>query len=302
MSGFTLIELLVVIAIIAILIGLLLPAVQKVREAAARTKCQNNFKQIGLAMHGYQDTFQRLPPGWLTGLNAAGGVVAPNPGWAWGTLILPFVEQDPLFKSINPDLTTPGTAVVSSNTQMKLPIYTCPSDANNGQTNNLFQNFGRSNYVCNRSVLGPNNDNTQPRLSIQQIADGSTNTIFVGERDGFKNVGATWAARSNVSSASFEGRVGFKLNVSFAPNPLPPTGVAFAPTDDCRRLGYGSFHTGGANFGFGDGSVRFIRDSIETNPNDNFCTFNVTVPTATANNFVLQKLQHPSDGIPTGDN
>src|ERR1700759_5567416 len=95
--GFTLIELLVVIAIIAILIGLLIPAVQKVREAAARASCSNNLKQLGLAMNMYQDATQPLPTG---GCPNASGSVAPSPGWAWSLLTLPYIEQGNLYNMI----------------------------------------------------------------------------------------------------------------------------------------------------------------------------------------------------------
>src|SRR6476646_8844897 len=95
--GFTLIELLVVIAIIAILIGLLVPAVQKVREAAARTQCENNLKQMALAMHMYQDTNKKLPAGWSTNTGAA-----PSPYWSWSLLILPYIEQGPLYTQLAP--------------------------------------------------------------------------------------------------------------------------------------------------------------------------------------------------------
>src|SRR5579864_3589638 len=200
-KAFTLIELLVVIAIIAILIGLLLPAVQRVREAAARTKCSNNLHQIVIACHNYHDVYKNFPPAFKADV--------PNTlssGWGWGAIILPYIEQDNLYKNAGvatqPFAQPPGgTPVPNQWTKTPVKIYRCPSDI--GPDLNFQKlNFALSNY---RAVAGPYtepfyppsvNNNVQGQLNqfdmggvmwqdsnirVEQITDGTSNTLLIGE-------------------------------------------------------------------------------------------------------------------------
>jgi len=275
-KGFTLIELLVVIAIIAILIALLVPAVQKVREAAARTQCANNLKQIGLACHMYNDSYKKLPAGWVT----QNGGPYPNPGWSWATIILPYLEQGALYNQLGVTLNPPNGPSVNALTQTAIPTYLCPSDQGK-PTNAVFNNFGSNNYVCNRELLGPDGSSNPTNYSVARIQDGSSNTLMIGERDSFQNVGAVWV-RDSASSASFEGRPGRGINIA---NPSPSN------TSRCERLGWTSQHTGAVQFLFADGSAHLLQNAVDADQSADHCAY----PAATGN-FTLQNLTHPADG------
>jgi prepilin-type N-terminal cleavage/methylation domain-containing protein len=221
-KAFTLIELLVVIAIIAILIGLLLPAIQKVREAAARSKCANNLRQIGIGCHNHHDTYGHLPPSILT--TAATGMA--DDSWAWGTLILPFIEQQNLYNAFGVVLNPPNKApTVNAMEQIPLSIYRCPSDVNGTGLNPWYDNRAISNYVANLVLLGPAYvgvngpvNGVQINRTLVQITDGTSNTIMIGERDSYRTLAATWIAKAyggNDSTASFEGRPGRGMSVPY---------------------------------------------------------------------------------------
>jgi len=198
MRAFTLIELLVVIAIIAILIGLLLPAVQKVREAAARMESQNNLKQMSLGLHTAQDAHKRLPP--------AEGFFPQISGQSWGTPakhgtvfhhILPYIEQGNVYKITGPDYSwqTPGAQAV-------IPIYIAPADFTAPESGRAsdWNDRGVVSYGANKVALGGSHGGysatSLPKISAQ---DGTSNTIAFAERFAicthFQNNGTSWVAR-----------------------------------------------------------------------------------------------------------
>jgi prepilin-type N-terminal cleavage/methylation domain-containing protein len=148
--GFTLIELLVVIAIIGILIALLLPAVQKVREAANRIKCTNNLKQIGLALHNYHDSMQSFPPAYIDGNTdpTTDAAFDLGPGWGWASVILPYLEQTNIYNQVDFN----QTVGLNSISQLTLPIFLCPSD----EILPTFQVYGTSTIVAQGNYVGCN--------------------------------------------------------------------------------------------------------------------------------------------------
>ena len=275
--GFTLIELLVVIAIIAILIGLLLPAVQKVREAAARLKSQNNLKQIGLGMHNYESANQKFPPGFSSQAAAVDGDGL-GPGWGWAAHLLPHMEQDNLFRQINlgNDILHPGHATVRTTV---LPGFRCPSDQpTNGETFTVVGPSGPlgtvafANYAaCGGTfeVTGFPDTNTGTFLRNKayrfgDITDGTSNTLFATERASKRSPMTTWV-----------GAITGSINPPLDPahdEEGPPTLCLFqtgeidegrTPNNPFNHVeDASSQHTGGVNALFGDGSVRFLRNSI----------------------------------------
>lgn len=252
--GFTLIELLVVIAIIAILVALLVPAVQKVREAAARTTCRNNLKQLGLALHGYHDANKKLPPGYAMNVNAMGQET--GPGWGWGAHILDYVDQSPLRSQINFGVDVTAASHATPRTQ-KLAVFLCPSDDNIG----TFTPPGGSVALAHGDyvgVFGSNEIEDNPaggngiffrnsQVRFLQITDGTSNTLMVGERCSMRYT-ATW---TGVLAGVDEAQALVLGTCDHPPNDILGHAEDFA-----------SRHTNGVNFLYADGTVRTIDNSI----------------------------------------
>jgi prepilin-type N-terminal cleavage/methylation domain-containing protein/prepilin-type processing-associated H-X9-DG protein len=283
-SALTLIELLVVIAIIGILMSLLLPAVQKVRDAASRTKCANNLKQIGVALHSYHDIEGALPP-------ALDCRIPPDHSpnyflyWSWMARILPYVEQENLYdvakafaqqpKQFWPWGSSAGAPPPNPALDKPLAVYQCPADTrtlvasyapeqpdSHSRIDVAFTTFLGVNGVNLRTKDGLFYPNS--RVRIADITDGTSHTLMVGERPPSEDLVFGWwfAGAGQSSTGSSDVVLGAReINITYPAQECPAGPYSFGPGDlqnNCDQFHFWSLHPNGANFLFADGSVHFL--------------------------------------------
>ncbi|QDT66519.1 DUF1559 domain-containing protein [Calycomorphotria hydatis] len=294
-SGFTLVELLVVIAIIAILIALLLPGVQQAREAARRSQCKNNLKQLGLALHNYHDNFRQFPPGHGNIWNRWQGTG--NHG-SWLSRLLPYVEEVSLYNSLHPD--NVDLSVASNGKfvyEIVIPKFLCPSDDHNGLWEGISYPAGQLRAASNYSAsmgsqnnnptgcathlnyfgTGPHvrNDDPEQKLenlsgvighvavaaAIKDITDGTSNTIILGEvrPNCSAHVRRGWLAANSLYTGT-----GIQINFNTCEGePGTGSGCNVYSGQWGTSQGFKSRHVGGCHFTLCDGSVQFINENID---------------------------------------
>jgi prepilin-type N-terminal cleavage/methylation domain-containing protein len=295
-KGFTLIELLVVIAIIAVLIGLLLPAVQKVRSLALRMQCANNLKQIGIGLHNYHAAVGWFPPGYIRNTppgGGAGGGMQPfifdrpppwmldsqAPGWGWAALLLPYLEQDPLARSI--DYNLPVESPTNKNARLTpLRIYTCPADRLTGKftvysydlgdpigdasTNSYAACFGKGIALIIQSEEGSGVFYRNSRTRVTEITDGTSTTLAIGERAALF-VQTPWAGVMTDGSVLITPDAPVYSARYFPAPAMTLARAGYRPLNDGWSEPYDFFspHPIQCQFLFADGSVRALNFTVD---------------------------------------
>jgi prepilin-type N-terminal cleavage/methylation domain-containing protein len=320
--AFTLVELLVVIAIIGTLVGLLLPAVQAAREAARRSQCSNNMKQVAVALHNYQDANKKLPPSATNSTVDTKG----RQGWSWMLFVLPYIEQASLFDACMNQTTWRMQVpmymdtAVAAQARAAIPSFVCPTDtvallAPEAKVNSaaswLSFTSSKSNYLANGGANNTWGGSTDQQVRASQGAfrkvkgatfkdftDGLSKTFLIGEVGGAPvtasdadKMPGIWSGTTSQNNGQFE-------NSRFTNSKLN-SGIADA---------FGSFHAGGANFAMTDASVRFIDDMIQANPvlwgfdasNDASIT-NYLGQVSSSSRGVYERLSTRADGQTIGD-
>ena len=284
--GLTVLELLIVIGMVAVLMALLMPAVQSARDQARAARCRNNLKQIGLALHNYLDVFNTFPPGWVAHSDSPDY----GPAFGWMVMLLPFVDQAPLYNQL--DFQKPPPAP-NKLLQQRLDIFRCPMDPTE-DVNGLRSNYSTSNYSGNHgdeplprwtadrlSLHWPGNPPTPKQASgilflnssvrFRDITDGASNTFAAGER--------------SITSGS-------GIWVGVAANAMENDAVTECSHSSRINAGLTSFssrHGAGANILMCDGAVRFISADLDSRPADG------------GDPGTFQRLGHKSDGLAIGE-
>jgi len=312
-TGFTLVELLVVVAIIGTLIGLLLPAVQAAQESAKRSRCQNQLKQVGLALLNYHDAKKTFPPGQVSAT-----------GFAWGTYIMPYMELDSLYSQL--DLTKPigytggsgttwvytGNAILGSGSVANVSQVRCPSSKSLPATIVInWPSWAKQTYMLTNAAVASYQGNGGPwdnssasfawndarfrgifandsRIRLLDVMDGTSKTMLAAENRLFAEDNADgmgeWFGWCDNTSGSAANPKWFVRWCEKAMNQTDPLNYQ-------RNLNFGSMHLRGAHFVFCDGAVRFLNETIE-----HTATAVTTSGTAIAAMGLYQKLSARNDG------
>ena len=261
--GFTVIELIIVSLISAVLAALLLPATQQAREAARRSACKNNLKQLALALHNYADTHNCFPPGYISVKN--------KNQLGWGTMILPFIEEARLYQKIDKNEDWNMTRASLQAAKSTINVYICPSDPTDKKEAGLNTHWvvksgkdlkdthvAKSNYVTNKGVFQKNKS-----FRIRDFTDGLSNTILGGERETKVGFGGIW-----IGAHRWENKVGAYTASSILGDGLGkdknvPYSINSKASLAHRMNTFSSRHEGGAYFMFGDGHVSYISEKVE---------------------------------------